>query len=117
MDDKRKKLNILYETVMKQLVQAAREEMPETGTFRRITVVGYCKGSPLRSILGIEESYSSETQRYITFGMYREGEDRITSNYLFKGTKQEVLAWLETPENREQVIDAYEHLEDKAKEW
>ena len=116
MADKRKQLNILFEAVTEHLVRLARDQVPETGSFRRVSMGGYRKGHPFHSILGIEESYESETMRRISLGMYREGEDRVISNYLFRGTKQEVIAWLEDPENRQEIIDTFEHLESRLEE-
>lgn len=110
-------LNKLYQAVAELLVEKAKVSLPEAGSFRKITVGGNVKGEICHSILGIEESYSSQTERYVTLGVYREGEDRVVSNYLFKGTKQEVLEWLESPEGLTQIIEAYEHLEEKVKDW
>jgi len=40
-------------------------------------------------------------------------DEAMVSNFLFTGTKQEVLEWLESQDGQQQVVDAYMHLEEK----
>ena len=37
----------------------------------------------------------------------------MVSNFLFTGTKQEVLEWLKSPEGQQEIVDAYIRLEEK----
>lgn len=110
-------LNKLFQTVAELLVKNAKEGVPETGSFQKLTVGGKIKGADYESILGIEQSYQAENERRVTLGMHRTGDDRLVSNDLFKGTKEEVLAWLESPEGLEQIIEAYKHLEARVKDF
>ena len=110
-------LNKLFRTVAELLVKNAKEGVPETGSFQKLTVGGKIKGADYESILGIEQSYQAKNERRVTLGMHRTGDDRLVSNDLFKGTKEEVLAWLERPESLEQIIEAYKHLEARVKDF
>ena len=104
-------LNKLFQAVAELLVKNAKEGVPEIGSFRKLTVRGGIKGMEYEGILGIEQSYRVENERRVTLGVHGKGDDRLVSNYLFKGTKEDVMAWLESPEGLEQIIEAYEHLE------
>ena len=112
MKDNEKKLQSLFAAVTEHLSDSVRDRVPETGSFRKVSVGGHCKGSLYRSVLSVEESYKCETLRWVTLGVYREGEDRVISNYLFKGTRQEVLGWLEDPANLSVLAEACAHLEE-----
>lgn len=110
-------LNKLFRTVADLLVKNAKEGVPESGSFQKLTVGGKIKGADYESILGIEQSYQAKNERRVTLGMHRTGDDRLVSNDLFKGTKEEVLAWLESPEGLEQIIEAFKHLEARVKDF
>lgn len=107
----------LFEAVAELLVKKARELVPETGSFQKVCIEGHYSGTDCHSYLSIENSHRSETERQVTLGVFREGYDKLVSNYLYTGTRQEVLSWLESREGLKQIIKAYEHLEEKAKDW
>lgn len=111
------KLNTLYQAVAEYLLKTAQDRVPETGAFQKVSVRGRYEGTDCRGILSIEASYRSDAERYVTLGVYREGCDKQVSNYLFHGTRQEVFAWLASPEGLAQIVEAYQHLEAKAKNF
>lgn len=47
------------------------------------------------------------------WGVHWLNDDRMVSNFLFTGTKQEVLEWLESQDGQQQVVDAYIRLQEK----
>lgn len=106
-------LNELYQAVAEHLAKEARNHVPETGRFQKYTVEGHIKGEKIRGILGIEEGYKSDSDRCVSLGVHWDDDDRLLSNFLFTGTKQEVLEWLESQDGQRQIMNAYMHLEEK----
>lgn len=109
------KMNQLFQKVAEVLTEHAQAKVPETGSFRKVAVDAEIGDEDWESTLGIEESYLSETERRVTLGVHKKDSDRLVSNYLFKGSKQEVLTWLESPEGLTQIIEACDHLIVKTK--
>lgn len=107
----------LFGAVTELLAKNIEAHIPGTGSFRTVDVGGHVKGSQYHSSLRVEESYRSETERRVALGVYRDDDDRLVSNYLFHGTKQEVINWLSSPQALEEIIAAYEHLEKKVRNW
>lgn len=111
------KLQRLYKAVAEHLSKEIRAKMPETGSFRKIFVTANYDKSGLRGMVSAEPSYQGDDMRVICVGAFRNGEDRIVSNYLFTGTKEAVLAWLESLAGVQEIIEAYAQLEKKVKTW
>lgn len=109
------KMTILFQKVAEVLTEHAKARVPETGSFRKVAVDAEIGDEDWESTLGIEESYLSEIERRVTLGVHKKDSDRLVSNYLFKGTKQEVLTWLGSPEGLAQIIEACDHLGEKVK--
>ena len=103
----------LYRAVAEHLAEKAQDNVPETGRFKKYTIAGHFTGENIRGILGIEEGYQSDSARCVSLGVCCDGDDRMVSNFLFTGTKQEILEWLGSPEGQQEIADAYIHLEDK----
>ena len=106
-------VNKLYRAVAERLAENARDYVPETGHFKKYTVSGHLTGDAVRGILGIDESFKSDSSRCVSLGVYCDGDDRMVSNFLFTGTKQKILEWLKSPEGQQVIVDAYIHLEEK----
>lgn len=108
-----KDVNKLYPAVAERLAEKAQDHVPESGRFQKYTIAGHFTGENIRGILGIEEGYQSDSSRCVSLGVCCYGDDRMVSNFLFTGTKQEVLEWLKSPEGQQEIVNAYIHLEDK----
>lgn len=106
-------VNKLYPAVAERLAERAQDHVPETGRFKKYTIAGQFTGENIHGILGIEEAYQSDSSRCVSLGVYCDGDGRVLSNFLFTGTKQEVMEWLKSPEGQQEIVDAYIRLEDK----
>ena len=109
------KMTILFQKVAEVLTEHAHPRVPERGSFRKAAVDAEIREEGWVATLGIEESYLSETERRVRLGVHNTGDDRLVSHYLFKGTKQEILTWLNSPEGLAQIIESCDHLIEKAK--
>lgn len=110
------KMRQLFQKVAEVLVEHAQARVPETGSFRKVGVDAEIRDEDWECTLGIEESYLSDTERRVTLGVHQKNSDRLVSNYLFRGTKQEVLNWLASPEALPQIIEACDHLITKSRD-
>lgn len=108
-----KDVNKLYRAVAERLAEKAQDNVPETGRFKKYTIAGHFTGENIRGILGVEEAYQSDSARCVSLGVCCDGDDRMVSNFLFTGTKQEVLEWLESPKGQQVIVDTYIRLEEK----
>lgn len=106
-------VNKLYRAVAERLAEKAQDNIPETGRFKKYTISGHFTGEDIRGILGVEGTHQSDSARCVSLGVYCDGDDRMVSNFLFTGTKQEVLQWLKSPKGQQEIVDAYIHLEEK----
>ena len=113
----KKDKKLLVSKAMEVVADLTREKVPEDGIFQSISVIFDYPSTPVTGRLMVEKSYQQTNSRRITAGMYRKGDDRLVSNYLYVGTKQEILAWLSAQENISHLIDTYEHLAEKAKDF
>ena len=108
-----KDVNKLYRAVAKRLAEKAKDNVPETGRLKKYTIAGHFTGENIHGILGIEEANRLDSTQCVSLGVYCDGDDRMVSNFLFTGTKQEVLEWLKSSEGQQEIVDAYIHLEEK----
>lgn len=107
------KLSILIAKVIEILIQNVQERVPQTGPFRKVAVT-YCHpDSELRGILAVEEHYESPEARMVSAGMFQEGDDRLIQNFLFHGTKENLLAWLQEEKRIPELIEIYDRLSRK----
>lgn len=111
------RLQMVYQKAAECMIKEIEEKMPENGSFQKIFVTECYDKSDLRGMLCAETSYQGENIRKIFVGAFREGDDRLVKNYLFTGTKQEILAWLTQPESVKEMIKCYRNLEKTVKSW
>lgn len=111
------RLQMVYQKAAECMSKEIEEKMPENGSFQKIFVTECYDKSDLRGMLCAETSYQGENIRKIFVGAFREGDDRLVRNYLFTGTKQEILVWLTKPESVKEMIECYRNLEKTVKSW
>ncbi len=92
-------MNILVPKAYNILGQRAEREVPENGKFRRIFVAFDVPDTQNEALISIEnDANEPNDMRRLIIGVHRLNSDRITSNYIFKGTKKEILEYLKNPE-------------------
>lgn len=113
MESTREQRMELFQFLAELLAKKAEAGIPESGSFQKTMVRGTIKGTECHSLLGVEASCQSATERCVSIGVYREGNDELVSNLLFCGTGQEMCAWLQNPEGLERIVEAYGRLEER----
>ena len=107
-----KKMKLLVSKVVEVEAENVKNKVPETGTFTKVFVTYEHPNKKLKGMLSVEADGREQEIRRISAGMFIQSEDRIVSNYVFKGTKAEVVSWL-TEERVPVLIETYEHLKEK----
>ena len=71
-----------------------------------------------KALLGIEyDETEPKTQRRLFVGVHHNNSDRLTRNYLLKGTKTEILEYLKDDSNQQSIIDSVNTLSKKTDEY
>ncbi len=98
------KTNLLIEKSRDILYQRAEREVPENGKFRKIFVAFDIPQTQNEALITIEhDAIDPKTNRRLSVGVHRQNSDRITSNYIFKGPKKEVLDYLKNNDNQNEL--------------
>ena len=119
MNDKAKEiLKKALHSTEQAVVDYVNENMAEEGRFE-----GFAYGFDLpftenhMKYQFMADALSPEKSRRIAVGVFREGTDRLTSHYVFKGTKAEIIDFLKSEEGKEQIYASVIELSDKTDDY
>lgn len=100
------------------LAQRAEREVPENGVFTRIFVAYDIPDTQNEAVIAIEhDEKEPKTQRRLSIGVHNQHSDRLFSNYVLKGTKEEILNFLNNKENEETIKTTISNLSAKTDEY
>ena len=100
MLSKDEKMQILIPKCSEVLTQRAEKEVPENGKFRKIFVAFDIPDTKNEALITIEaDAKDYKNQRRVSIGVHHQNSDRVVSNYMFKGTKQEIIDYLKDSKN------------------
>jgi len=86
------------------LYSRSEREVPENGQFSRIGAVFKIPDTSNEAVLSfIYDETNPKTQRLFTVGVHHQNSDKITSEILKNGTKQEIRDYLNNPENTDEI--------------
>ena len=106
------KMKLLVSKVVEVEAENVKNKVPEIGPFLKVFVTYEHPNKKLKGMLSVEADGREQEIRRVSAGMFMKGEDRVVSNYVFKGTKAEVISWL-TEDRIPVLIETYEHLKGK----
>lgn len=105
------KLDILIPKGMAVLREHVRQKMPETGRFQRVFVIFAYPGTGYEALLWVEHNVSEQGGNgRLTAAMREAGSDKVVQHYITKGTKDELMRWLNTSANGEELRSSYAQL-------
>ena len=94
------------------------KQVPENGLFRKITLSFEVPDTNNIGVYSIEYDHKNpKVQRYLTLGVHHKNSDRLVSNIILKGTKQEILDYIKSHENQTKTIEMSKELSDKVDEF
>lgn len=106
-------MDLLVRKVVEVLTEKIEKEVPAEGSFERIGVRYHHPESEFRGILSLEEDLVRAGHCRLNASMFLLGDDKLVSNYLMKGTRQEILNYLNQEETIPELIGIFEHLKEK----
>ena len=114
----KEKTDILVSKSRQILAQKTEKEVPENGQFRKIFVAFDVPNTQNEAVLSIEHDLKNpKIQRRLFIGVHHQNRDRLFSNMLLRGTKQEIIDYLNSEDNQELVKTLTAHLSDKVDEY
>lgn len=98
------KTNLLIEKSRDILYQRAEREVPENGKFIRVFVAFDIPETQNEALMIVEpDAIDPKINRRFSIGVHRQNSDRLTSNYIFKGSKKEILDYLKNNDNQSEL--------------
>ncbi len=118
MLSKEEKMDILVPKCSDLLTKRAEREVPENGKFRRIFVAFEIPETQNETLFSIEpDAKDFKDIRRMSIAVHRKNSDRIISNYMFKGTKEEVLNYLKDEKNYAEFKQTVNSLSNSVDEY
>lgn len=118
MFDKNRAMNVLMTSCKEGLYNEAERNVPENGIFGKVSVAFIIPKSNNEGLFYVTHSAENpKDQRVLSVGVHHKNSDRMTSNILLTGTKEEILEYLKSEENTQALIDTVNHLSDKTDEY
>lgn len=110
--NKDEKMKLLIDKGFKLLHDKAEREVPENGPFASKVFMAFdVPDSQNEALMVIEhDKIDPKTQRRLSVKLHRPNSDRYESHYMFKGTKQEILDYLNKAENQPDFINSVNEL-------
>lgn len=106
-------MNLLIHAIAEALAENIRKRVPVQGSFEKIAVRYRYPETEVRGLLMVEEDLLQQDNRRLTAAMFFLEDDRMISNYLMKGSNQEILDYLHSENGIHKMIETYEHLKTK----
>ena len=118
MSEHNEDMTLLMNGCKEFLHKEAERKVPENGIFGKVSVEFVIPDSSNEGLFYINHSAENpKDQRVLSVGVHHKNSDRMTSNILLKGTKEEILSYLKSEENTQTLIDTVEHLSNKTDEY
>ena len=112
------KLQMFAPNAAKLLAKKAEYEVPQNGQFGKCLVSFDIPGTQNTAYYLIEHDVlEPKDQRRFSIGAIRNGCDRLTSTQLIKGTKQEILEFLQDEQNAQLFKDTLIKMSDSTDEY
>lgn len=87
-------------------------KLPEEGPTQGVFVCFDYPGTEYEAFLRAEEDHLNWSGRRVRVMMRPQGSSRVMSNYIWKGTKQELLQWLDRDELESELRELFQDLAD-----
>ena len=111
MTDEEKKV-LLIQKVREVFRANVERELPEEGPTQGVFVCFNYPGTEYEAFLRAEEDHLNWSGRRVRVMMRPQGSNRVMSNYIWKGTKQELLRWLDQEERQSELEKFFQNLAD-----
>ena len=115
---KDEKLTFVLEKCKEILFDASQRRMPENGKFSKFSIGFKVPETDNQGVLIVDfDANNPKDSRILSLGVHHKNSDRLISNILKTGTKQEILEYLNCNDNLAELIKTTNHLSDKTDEY
>lgn len=100
-------MNLLVPKAKEVLEQKAEKEVPENGLFKHCFVTIVIPKSNNKGLISIEPDPKNPKElRTLIVGAHHKNRDRLSSNIMITGTKKEIMDYLKSDDNREEIVNS-----------
>ena len=117
MFDYRKKTKTLISRAAEAMTDHIQNKLPDAKIFPKYNVSFTFPHAKISAYLIVEPDLRKMGDIRLTAGACAVGDDRMVSNYIAKGSREEMLAWLAVPENLSELYDIFEQLKQRVKQF
>ena len=118
MQNKNSTIGELTDKLCEILHERAELEVPRNGKVSQISVSYTIPDTQNKAKVAISsDPINPSNLRRVSVSSYRIGSDRMVSTYIFKGTKQEVLNYILTPQCQSQIVEIASKLSDSVDKY
>lgn len=118
MPDKETVLNKIVTTSNGMLASAAEKQVPENGKFKPITIEYKIPDTVNMAKITIEcDENEPKATRRLSVGVHHQNADRLISNYVFKGDKNQVIEYLNNADNAPDFVNTIKELSEKTDDY
>ncbi len=113
------KLDKLIEGVQEYIAEHGERQIPENGKFSsRVGLFFDIPGTQNEAVLSVShDEVDPKNQRRFSVGVRKRNSDKVTSEFLAKGTKKEILDYVKDKSNypaiKKAVLELSKHVDDK----
>ncbi len=113
MNEKPETIDTLTNKLCEILSQRVCAEVPQNGKFSKISVTYSIPDTQNKARVSVEHDLiNPKDGRRLCVSSFRNGSDRLVSSYVFKGTKQEILEYLNNSKSAEKILKTIKQLSD-----
>ena len=111
-------MNYFMNKTMELISQRAEKEVPENGKFAPIAVSFQIPetNNKAKVIVAYDEINPKDFRR-LAVGVQHKNSDRLTMNYILKGTKQEAIDYLNNSDSKNEIRKLIEYLSKKTDDY
>ena len=113
MSEHNEDMTLLMNGCKEFLHKEAERKVPENGIFGKVSVEFVIPDSSNEGLFYINHSAENpKDQRVLSVGVHHKNSDRMVSNIVASGTKKEILEYIKSQENTQELVDLVEKYSD-----
>lgn len=112
------KMEILMNRLCEVLSERTENEVPENGKFAPISVSFSIPQTNNKAKAIVEyDALAPKNLRRLSIASHHVNSDRLISTYVLRGTKQEIIDYLNNPQNQKKLVKLAGELSDSVDEY
>ncbi len=118
VQDNKDKMDYFVNKTREVLAERAEMEVPENGKFSSVSASFKIPDTQNKArIIISHDELEPKNLRRLSVGVHHINSDRLTSNYILKGTKKEILDYLKDQKSQDELIGIIGHLSESVDKY